>query len=286
LRISLTPLPRRMNVVTPLRMLSVCSGIGGLDLGVSRAIRTRVVGYCERDSFAASCLLARMEESSLDPAPLWCGDLRDMDPGPFAGEVDLYTGGYPCSPFSHSGSRRGEADERHLWPIIRDHLRVIRPPFAFFENVRGHLSLGFEQVLCDLAADGYDVRWTTLRASEAAGAPHLRERLFFLCCHLGNANGPGLEGRGKSFDEGADERATWPPGPEDDWTDVPAWLLPAIEKHDTTTSPQSVLRRVADGTSESLVGAAQLFRADKLRALGNSVVPAQAEAAFRFLWPF
>ena len=91
-------------MVTTLKVLSVCSGIGGLELGVSRAISTRVVGYCEREAFAASVLMARMEESALDPAPLWVGDLREMDAESFAGEVDLYTGGFPCQPYSQAQS--------------------------------------------------------------------------------------------------------------------------------------------------------------------------------------
>lgn len=97
--------------------------------------------------------------------------------------VDIICGGYPCQPFSKAGKRRGAADPRHLWPHFKDALRVLRPRYAVLENVAGHLRLGFDTVLADLAELRFDAEWTTVRASDV-GAPHRRERLF---C-LGTAN--------------------------------------------------------------------------------------------------
>ncbi len=161
-----------------LRSLSLCSGIGGLDLGLGLARWCRTVCYVERDSFAASVLVARMEEAELDRAPIW-NDLRSFDGRAWRGAVDLVVGGYPCQPFSAAGKRQGANDERHLWPEIRRILEEVAPPLAFFENVRGHLSLGFADVLGDLAALGFDAEWGVLAASDV-GAPHKRERLFVL----------------------------------------------------------------------------------------------------------
>ena len=93
--------------------------------------------------------------------------------------VDILTGGYPCQPFSVAGKQQGENDPRHLWPYIREAVRVLRPKLAFFENVSNHRKNGFPSVLRDLAEDGFDARWTTIRASDV-GAPHQRERLFFV----------------------------------------------------------------------------------------------------------
>lgn len=84
-----------------------------------------------------------------------------------------------CQPFSHAGKRAGTNDPRHLWPEVLRCLTELRPPFALFENVRGHLSLGFDQVLADLATHDYDARWIVLRAADI-GAPHGRARLFIL----------------------------------------------------------------------------------------------------------
>ena len=100
--------------------------------------------------------------------------------------VDIITAGYPCQPFSTAGKRKGVQDERHLWPYIKEAISTIRPSFVFLENVRGHFGLGFRDVLTDLASIGYDVRWSLIRASDV-GAPHRRERLFIVaypknCC--------------------------------------------------------------------------------------------------------
>ena len=91
--------------------------------------------------------------------------------------IDILTAGYPCQPFSQAGSRKGTKDERHIWPHIVEAIRSLRPKFVILENVRGHLSLGFDRVLGDLTELGYDARWKIVRAGEV-GAPHNRARLF------------------------------------------------------------------------------------------------------------
>ncbi|MFF7348739.1 DNA cytosine methyltransferase [Streptomyces antimycoticus] len=100
-------------------------------------------------------------------------DWEDVEP------VDILCGGYPCQPFSSAGKRKGTADARHIWPHIACALGVLRPRYGIFENVAGHLSLGFDTVLSDLAARGFDAEWCTLRASDI-GASHQRKRLFLL----------------------------------------------------------------------------------------------------------
>ena len=84
--------------------------------------------------------------------------------------VDILTGGYPCQPFSTAGHRKGTNDERHLWPYVRRAIRYLRPQLTILENVPGHLTKGFDQVLGDMAEDGLHVRWTCLQAS-SIGAP-------------------------------------------------------------------------------------------------------------------
>src|SRR2546429_6768059 len=86
-------------VLPPLRGLSVCSGIGGLELGLKIALgdNIRTGCYLERDSGAAATLVARMEEQALDIAPIW-SDLVTFDCGRWRGLVDLVVGGFPCQP--------------------------------------------------------------------------------------------------------------------------------------------------------------------------------------------
>lgn len=161
------------------RILSVCSGVGGLDLGVRVAVPTaRTVCFVEHEAFAAHILATRMEEGSLDPAPIWT-DLHTFDGRPWRGAVDSIVGGYPCQPFSAAGKRLGAADPRHLWPEISRLIQEIQPRWCFFENVRGHLTLGFEDVWSDLRRLGYRVE-AGLFSAEEVGASHRRERLFIL----------------------------------------------------------------------------------------------------------
>ena len=162
-----------------LRGLSLCAGAGGLDLGLHIAAHAyRTVGYVERDAYAAATLVARMEDQGLDRAPVW-DNVATFDGRAWRGIVDLVHGGYPCQPFSVAGRKLGDKDPRHLWPHIARIVSEVEPPLCFFENVGGHLRLGFEQVHDDLRSMGYGVK-AGLFTAEEVGAPHKRERLFIL----------------------------------------------------------------------------------------------------------
>jgi DNA (cytosine-5)-methyltransferase 1 len=140
----------------------------------------RVLGYVERDAYAATVLLARMADAALEPAPVWCGDFADMDASSLRGRVDCIAAGFPCQPWSAAGKQQGTADERWLWPGIANLIGTIRPRLIFLENVPGLLTGGgLDYVLSDLAAIGFDAEWCHLAAS-AVGASHKRERVFIL----------------------------------------------------------------------------------------------------------
>ena len=159
--------------------LSLCSGAGGLDLGLHLAVPGyRAVGYVERDAYAAAVLVARMEDAALAPAPVW-DDIATFDGRPWRGAVDIVTAGYPCTPFSVAGRRRGDADPRHLWPHVARIIWECEPPFVLLENVAHHLRLGFPEVAGGLVGLGYRLAAGLFTAAEV-GAPHRRERLFVL----------------------------------------------------------------------------------------------------------
>jgi DNA (cytosine-5)-methyltransferase 1 len=165
--------------------LSLCSGAGGLDLGLAIAIPGyRAVGHVERETFAAATLVARMEDASLDQAVVW-GDVGTFDGRPWRGAVDIVTAGYPCQPFSVAGKRRGADDPRHLWPHVARIIGEIKPPFVFLENVAHHLRLGFPEVAAGLVGMGYRLAAGLFTAAEV-GAPHKRERLFILAIREGD----------------------------------------------------------------------------------------------------
>ena len=164
---------RRKNLVNSLRIGSLFSGYGGIDVAVQVVFpAARPAWFVERDAAPAAILAHHWPDT-----PNF-GDITAIDWGTVP-PVDILTGGYPCQPFSHAGRRKGEADERHLWPYVREAIRHLRPRYVFLENVAGHRSLGFDRVLGDMAKDGLHAWWTSLRASDI-GAPHHRERLFIL----------------------------------------------------------------------------------------------------------
>jgi len=168
-----------MDITKRVTHISLCSGYGGIDLGLHRCIpNLRTVAYSEIEAFACELLLARMEGGQLDAAPIW-PNLKTFPWEEFRDRVDILSGGYPCQPFSAAGKRLGTEDPRHLWPFIADGIRILRPKLCFFENVEGHISLGLREVIAELGSLGYEVSWGIFSAAEV-GAPHQRKRVFIL----------------------------------------------------------------------------------------------------------
>lgn len=221
-----------MAVCSPIldfRGLSLCAGVGGLDLGLHLAEPGyRAVGYVERNAFAAAALVARMADTSLAPAPVW-DDLKSFDGRPWRGRVHIVSAGYPCQPFSYSGHRRGEEDPRHLWPDVARILRDVQPGFCFFENVAGHLSLGFHDVARDLQGMGYRVAATVVSAAEVGGS-HIRERMFIL------AHADRYDVSQSGLHSPRPRRAAFPAGHEPDrqagWDGQCCDVLDAADGHD------------------------------------------------------
>ena len=159
--------------------LSLCAGAGGIDLGLTIACPGyRTICYVEREAYAAATLVARMEDKTLDCAPVW-DDVGTFDGRPWRGAVDILTGGYPCQPFSVAGKRQGIDDPRHLWPHFARIINECQPEWVFLENVANHLNLGYREVRGELEELGYGVTEGLFTAAEV-GAPHKRQRLFVL----------------------------------------------------------------------------------------------------------
>jgi DNA (cytosine-5)-methyltransferase 1 len=154
-----------------LKIGSLCTGYGGLDMAVEAFFNAETVWTSDIDKFASKVIAERIKKPNL-------GDLKQID-WTQVEPIDILTAGYPCQPFSHAGQRKGTNDERHIWPYIAKAISLLRPRYIILENVRGHLSLGFKEVLKDLTKIGYDAKWRIVRASDV-GAPHRRERLFIV----------------------------------------------------------------------------------------------------------
>ena len=237
-------------------VLSLCTGYGGIERGLSLAgFEHRVVAHVETEAFAIANLVAKMETGQLVPAPIWT-DLKTLPAQCFRERIDVLTGGYPCQGFSTSGLRKGSEDPRYLWGYIRGHIESIRPVRCFFENVEGHISLGLREVIKDLESLGYKTQWGIFSASEC-GAPHQRKRVFILA----HANSQ----RGRSGNT-TRENATDAWQPSSDKGQEPRGMGNWDFEPD--------VGRVAYGSA---------FRVDRLRLLGNGVVPQTAAKAWIIL---
>jgi DNA (cytosine-5)-methyltransferase 1 len=150
------------------RIGSLFSGAGGLDMAVGHVFGATTAWHCEIDAAASKVLAHRYPGV---PNHRDITTLRDVEP------VDVIAGGWPCQPFSLAGKRKGAADERALWPEVARTVRMVRPRFVVLENVSAVLGPEFQRVANSLASLGYSLAWTCARASDV-GAPHRRERLF------------------------------------------------------------------------------------------------------------
>ncbi len=168
--------------------LSLFSGIGGIDLAAEWAGFT-TVGQCELADYPTKVL-----EKHWPGVPRW-RDIRDVTTESVRAKtglqtVDLISGGFPCQPFSVAGNQKGKRDERYLWPEMQRVIREIKPTWVLGENVSGILRIAGRTVCEDLEREGYAVTVFNFEAA-AVGAPHRRNRVFFVAY----ANSQGLQGR-------------------------------------------------------------------------------------------
>jgi len=223
--------------------ISLFSGIGGLDLGLERA-GWRCVAQVEKDEWCRRVLAKHWPDVERHD------DVRTFDPGHIEhtyGRPDLIAGGFPCQDISSAGRRAGlQGPHSGLWVEMFRVVREVRPRFVLVENVAGLARRGLGQVLGDLASVGFDAVWRCIPAA-AVGANHLRARLFLLA-HAGGER-DGLQAQ--------EIPAGWDEPQYSNWWD---------------TEPG--VGRVDDGVPH---------RVDRLRGLGNAVVPQVAEYLGRLI---
>jgi DNA (cytosine-5)-methyltransferase 1 len=158
-------------------MAELCAGFGGLTMAALLAgWDVELAWYAETDRDAR-----RVMEAHHPGVP----NAGDITTAQFSAQepVDVLTAGWPCTPASMAGQRRGSADDRWLWPDVARAVRVLRPAVFVGENVPGLLTIEggrlFGGVLADLDGFGYTVRWTTVGACRV-GLCHHRHRVFIV----------------------------------------------------------------------------------------------------------
>lgn len=163
--------------------LSLFTGIGGGLLGTSCLLGWRCVGAVENNEYCCKTLEQRIKDGVYPSFPIWQMDIREFNRRIaclYRGAVDCITAGFPCQPFSLAGKRRGDQDERNMWPATIECIRLVRPRYLLLENVPGLLTHEYvRRIYGDLAESGYTVPWDCVSAA-FCGANHLRRRLWFV----------------------------------------------------------------------------------------------------------
>ena len=267
-----------------MRIGSLFSGIGGLELGLEWAGVGETVWQVEQDPYCLAVLAKHWPEAQRFT------DVRDVGAHNLP-PVDVICGGFPCQDISYAGKGAGLSGSRSgLWYEYARIVREMGPRYVVVENVAALLTRGLDAVLGTLADCGYDAEWSRIAAADV-GAPHLRNRIFLLA----HANG---------------ERELQPQGSV---TDIRGWLANGshsqalahserlgregrIQQHRRETAKLVDSQRrdrfgyhygpswelepdvghLADGIAPGVVES-------PIRALGNAVVPQVAEVVGRRL---
>jgi len=265
-----------------LRTLSLFSGIGGIDIGLQRWCKT--VCYVELESYGQAALCKNMAAGNIDVAPIW-DDITTFGADELAaiGRVDAITGGFPCQDISCAGKGAGITGERSglFFEIIRL-VRLARPRIIFLENVSALLGRGLGIVLGELSESGYDAKWKVLSAAEV-GAPHRRDRIWIMANteipRVPRKNGNDISKRGTNRIINSSKILADPTEQGLERAESKGQLCRGGERLSAECSAERWstepnICRVAHGIP---------FRVDRLKCLGNAVVPQCCEKAFEIL---
>jgi DNA (cytosine-5)-methyltransferase 1 len=233
--------------------LDLFSGIGGLTLALSDWVRP--IAYCEIDTYCQAILLNRQFDGLLPKAPIW-DDVNTLCVRGNGRNIDIIYGGFPCQDISIAQVGKGLDGERSrlFFQIVRL-AKEIKPHFIFLENVPAITSRGGLRVVREVAEMGYDCRWCVISA-ESVGATHKRERWFLL------AYSESKRLQAERFAEREESGFSISSGESEHASTNKRWKA------------ESGLGRMADGVPRRL---------DRIKALGNAVVPKQATQAFEIL---
>ena len=227
--------------------LALFAGAGGGILG-GKLLGWRTICAVEWEPYPASVLCARQNDGLLPPFPIW-DDVQTFDGKPWAGIVDVVSGGFPCQDISAAGKGAGIDGERSgMWGEMARIICEVRPQYAFIENSPMLTIRGLDRVLCDLAKMGFDANWGVLGADDV-GAKHKRDRIWIVAY----TNDPKRRRKLRGF----------------------RGLQKCVEEWDTySTFNQPEPLRMVDGVAN---------RVDRLKAIGNGQVPLCAATAWRIL---
>lgn len=283
---------KHVGILNKINGLDLFSGIGGISLALKEWVKP--LTYCEIDPYCQAVLLSRMADESLFNSPVW-DDIKTLDGNIFKGAIDIIYGGFPCQDISIAGHGKGLEGERSglFFEIVRL-AEEIKPKFIFLENVPAITSRGGCTVTREITALGYDCRWCVISAA-SVGALHRRERWFLLAHANGErcdteqrresfrfkkeipkSSNSNLETDSYALRESSQQADQETQSKQTEWTTRRGfagqhWPFESREHWQETLSSMG---KSSYGIS---------YHVDRLRALGNSVVPIQAKEAFKIL---
>ena len=268
-----------------MKVLDLFSGIGGFSLGLERAGMS-TVAMCEKDPYCRKILAKHWPDLTIHE------DIRNLDGKRYAESIDLVCGGFPCQPFSVAGKRKGTNDDRHLWPEMLRVIKESRPRWVIGENVFGFINMALDDVQADLEREHYEVRKFVLPAV-AVDAKHRRDRIILIAY----SNSPAVWDRTERQAQGRDNlqagRKTITPndGTAQSLADTQSERVQGLwsgreqepHAHERQELPmcESQRPRPAYWEAEPCVGRVAdgvPNRVDRIRGLGNAVVPQLIQA--------
>ena len=269
-----------------LKVLDLFSGIGGFSLGLESTGFFETVAFCEKDDFCKKVLQKHWGDIKI------YDDIRSVKDEI---QADVVTGGFPCQSFSQAGLQKGRADDRFLWNEMFDVIKKVRPRWVIGENVQGIINIEegmvLKQVQDDLASEGFGIQCFLIPAS-GIGAWHQRNRVWILANNISNSNSI-RHRRGNSTRCADEEWAFLPreqeggemgsktkrcsnvPDTDKQRTQVqtkgkqPSIKLSGSKSKETWWETESRICGVPDGVSYGV----DRDRAQRIKALGNSIVP-------------
>ena len=267
---------------------SLFSGIGGFDLA-AEWMGWKNLFNCEWEEFPRKVLKHHF------PNAEQYGDIREFNASNYAGRIDILSGGFPCQPYSVAGKRLGKEDARHLWPEMLRVIREVKPTYVLGENVAGLVSMEngatLDRILSDLENEGYTTESFIIPAC-GVGAWHRRDRIWIIGYREQYASNPNLNRLQGGIQPRGDDFQKWhrQGEPIEEYRTSDYGELQTNGNRTIEPELGGVVPRISDrldgywdSEPEGIPRVAQGIqkRVDRLKGLGNAIVPQVAYEIFK-----
>ncbi len=264
-----------------MKSIELFAGIGGISLAAEWA-GIETVAFCEREPFCQKILSKHWSGVPIFDDVKTLNKQTLIDGGVDIGAIDIISGGFPCQPYSIAGKRRGTEDDRDLWPEMFRIIEEIRPNWVVGENVANFVNMELDRTISDLESIGYTGGAFVIPAA-SVGAKHKRERTFIVAhsnnsrCIYRQAEKQPAERREHAQCESIASctNVAYPDSERlerEDWTKLESQNITRRCKPRARWSIEPDVGRVANGVSN---------RVDRIKGLGNAVVPQQIYPIFK-----